>query len=583
MIDVYKHNRGTSFIDVLISIALLALIFWGIFGVFQLALELVGNSRAKAGALALANEQMEFIRSLSYDSVGTVGGIPSGNIAQTETIVLNKLSYTRRTFIQFIDDPADGIGALDSNGITADYKVAKVEISWNTRNGTRQFSLVSTIVPKNIETVAGGGTLLLNVINAFGLPVENASVRVQNAVTVPVIDVTTFSNINGQVIFPGSPAAGSYQVTVTKNGYSTAQTYDVTTGNPNPIPRHFTIVEGATTATTFAIDSLVSKTIHTLEPVKDDKSEDLFDNQNLIETLTQTTVIGGSVTLLDVGSGYPASGSVISNSIAPAYLNQWDLLSWNDTEPVGTSVLYSLYFEASPGVWQPIPDQDLPGNMAGFFTSGVDLTSLATSTYSAIKFYGTLSTNDASSTPSIEDWKLDYKVGPTPIPNVAFSMRGAKTIGTDDAGNPIYKYEQSLSTDSGGLYTTQTLEWDAYNITINGTTEGFDISESCDPQPRSLSPGSSINTDIFLLPHTTNSLLVVVLDDTGSIIPGASVNPVLGLFDQTELTSLCGQVFFPSLSTGTYNVTISASGYQTEITTADVTGTTQLLITLITP
>ncbi len=583
MTGTYKHSQGTSFIDVLISIALLALIFWGIFGVFQLALELVGNSRAKAGALALANERMEFLRSLSYDSVGTVGGIPSGNIAQTETVVLNSLSYTRRTFIQFVDAPEDGIGALDSNGITADYKVAKVELSWNTRSGIRQFSLISTIVPKNIETVAGGGTLLLNTIDAFGLPVANALVRVQNFATTPTIDVTTFSNINGQVIFPGSPAAGSYQVTVTKNGYSTAQTYDVTTGNPNPVPRHFTIVEGATTAATFAIDSLVSKTIRTLEPIKDAELEDLFNNQSLIETLSQTVVVGGGVTLLDSGSGYPASGSVISNSVTPAYLNQWTLLSWNDTVPVGTAILYQVYFEVSPGVWQSIPDSDLPGNTAGFSTSGVDLTSLATSTYSSVKLYGSLSTNNASSTSSIEDWKLDYKVGPTPISNVAFSMSGAKTIGTDDAGNPIYKYEQVLSTDSNGIYATSTLEWDVYNITIDGTTEGFDISESCDPQPRSLSPGGSIDTDLFLLPHTTNSLLVVVLDGMGAIIPGASVNPVLGLFNQTKSTSLCGQVFFPSLSNGTYNVTISASGYQTEITTADVSGTTQMLITLITP
>ena len=65
------------------------LVFVGISGAFQLSIELVSNNKARIGAAALAQEQMEYIRSLSYDSMGVQGGIPAGNVPQTEVIPLN--------------------------------------------------------------------------------------------------------------------------------------------------------------------------------------------------------------------------------------------------------------------------------------------------------------------------------------------------------------------------------------------------------------------------------------------------------------------------------------------------------------
>ena len=74
-IKYYKRNteRGTSFIDIIIGLALVALVFWGIAGTFILAINLISTMKAKTGALTLATEQIEFLRSLSYDNVGTIG------------------------------------------------------------------------------------------------------------------------------------------------------------------------------------------------------------------------------------------------------------------------------------------------------------------------------------------------------------------------------------------------------------------------------------------------------------------------------------------------------------------------------
>src|SRR3990167_5068371 len=120
-----RYSRGMTLIDTVVGTAIMLIVFMGVFAAFQLSVDIILNNKARAGATALANERMEYIRSLTYTQIGTVGGIPTGIIPQTETITLNGISYTRRTFIQYADDPGDGLGASDVNGITADYKALR--------------------------------------------------------------------------------------------------------------------------------------------------------------------------------------------------------------------------------------------------------------------------------------------------------------------------------------------------------------------------------------------------------------------------------------------------------------------------
>ena len=94
------HTRGVTFIEVLVGAAIITLVFGGLMAGFQFTLGEMLIIRAQTGALSLANQQIEYLRSLPYDSVGTVGGIPSGLIPQNETIVLNNITYNRRTLVQ---------------------------------------------------------------------------------------------------------------------------------------------------------------------------------------------------------------------------------------------------------------------------------------------------------------------------------------------------------------------------------------------------------------------------------------------------------------------------------------------------
>src|SRR3989344_5689777 len=87
--------KGVTFIDTIVGTALMVIVFVGIAAAFQLSIDVVTNNKARSGAVALANEHIEYIRSLPYTSVGTVGGDPSGLLPQTENISQNGVVYTR--------------------------------------------------------------------------------------------------------------------------------------------------------------------------------------------------------------------------------------------------------------------------------------------------------------------------------------------------------------------------------------------------------------------------------------------------------------------------------------------------------
>ncbi len=240
---VVPHS-GFGLIETMIGAALMLLVFGAIFTGLNLMMQIITHSKAEAGARSLAVERMEYVRSLSYDAVGTVAGIPAGLIPQVATTSINGINYEIRTLIQYLDRPEDGFAGADTNGITEDSKIVKITYSWTIRGESKSYTLVSDIVPNGIESTSGGGTLLINVFDASVQPVSNAEVHVFNDTGTSTVDVTVYTNAAGIANFPGAPAGGGYQITVTKPGYSTDQTYSASATNTNPNPPHVAVVAG---------------------------------------------------------------------------------------------------------------------------------------------------------------------------------------------------------------------------------------------------------------------------------------------------------------------------------------------------
>ncbi len=475
-----------TLIDVVVGVALVSIVFLSLFGILRASLILSTLAKAEAGATALAQTQMEYLRSLTYEDVGTVGGIPSGVVPQDATTTEDGIPYATHTFIEYVDDPADGLGANDTNGITTDYKRARVEVSYAVGGRTHSVVLVTNFAPPGIETSGGGGTLVINVVNAAGNPVADATVNILDASTTPTVNITTYTDTNGIVDLPGAATSSSYQVAVSRPGYSGAQTYARDATNQNPNPGYLTVVQDQTTTQTFAIDVLSHLALATYSPAATSTFADSFANTSKLASMSSTTVSGGMLSLL---SG-AASGSARSVATSSSYLIRWGRLAATTTAPGGTTVALHVYDQNG----SLVPDSVLPGNRTGFTSFPVNLESVSTSTYPSLSVGATFS-GDASSSPSVSAWSLSYLAGPFPLPNVSFTLTGSKTKGSESNGTPIPKTVVTSSTGSSGTQEL-TLEWDTYALTLPNYT--IDVA---DPSPPfALAPGATTTASLILLP-----------------------------------------------------------------------------------
>lgn len=577
-----RHKRGVGLLDSIVGVALMSIIFVGIAGVFKLSIELVSNNKARIGALALAQEQMEYLSSLNYDALGTVGGIPSGAVSQVTQEVLNGITYTRRTLIRYIDDPNDGLDANDENGVITDSKEIKVEVSWATRGQLRSTALVSRRSPLGLEQSVPGGTLSVTVINASSSPVTNALVRVVNATT--SVDTQAYSNDQGVVRFYGAPASVGYEIIVSKDGYSTAQTYNASSTNASPDPGHLTVSLNQTTSATFAIDQTATYAVKTQYAIEENTWYDaLADDGNLYYTAS-STVSAGALVLSGGAGSYEPLGEARSIPVAVSYLFSWEEARFTDEVPPGTTARYFVYANDGGGL---VSEADLPGNSAGFTTSPIDLRSLATTTYPTLRLGARLTTADPDETPQVLDWQITYRQGPVPFPNVLFTVEGEKTIGTHQS-SPVLKYTANHTTDVAGFVTVSGLEFDTYHPRVDGVGLGYDISEVCPPAPHTLFAGSRKDVVFSFVPHTTHSLLVDVSDEGGVPLDGASVRLYRTGTTTTQVAASCGQTFFASLALGTigggnpYALEVTKAGYVTQVVSdVEVQGASQKSVTLI--
>lgn len=539
----YNHlQRGISIIEVIVVAAIVAIFFSGLFASFYYTISLIQDSKARQTALSVAHNQMEFIRSLSYDAVGTVAGIPPGNIPQVATTTLNGINFTVRTLIEYVDDPADGLGAADLNGITTDYKTAKVTINWESRGVAKELFLVSRVIPRSIETDVGGGTLRVNVYDADVQPLSGATVRLTNIIGTTTIDVTRTTNANGEALFGGAPAGAGYEVVVSRADYSTDGTQAITTELVNPATPPASVAEADITTLNFFIDELSSVTINTVgSRTYGDFVED-FVGTSTFATSSQVTVVSDELVLEQSAGLYVLNGYVDLLPITPASLVRWERIVVSETIPGLTARTIQLFTnEATPVL---LPDSDLPGNSTGLTANSIDLSMLDPVAYPSLVVRINLETADTNETPRVGELMLEYVSTEASVPNVTLDIVGNKSLGTNASSSAVYKFSTSTATDSDGELVMNNMEWDTYRI----EPSGYSIVEACPQHPLSVLPGTSQNLTLQLATFSPQALRVVVTDSAS--IPQADIEVRLERpgYDETNITSPCGQTSFLGLS-----------------------------------
>ena len=267
---IMRHGarKGTSLIDLLMSIAIVAVLFGGIYLIYFSIITSISNISVRTAAASAISAEIETIRNLPYDQVGTIGGVPSGVIPQGQTMTVGPYTFNLFTTIRNIDDPFDGtVNGTPADTAPADYKLVSIEATCPLCTNNVSVTVTTTAAPKALESATQNGSLFLYAIDANGIGVPGATVHVVNSAVSPTIDLTDTTNASGSLQLVGVPTSTQgYQIFVSKPGYSSEQTYPVgAAGNPNPVLPNATVAAQTVTSVTFAIDRTSSLTIHTTD------------------------------------------------------------------------------------------------------------------------------------------------------------------------------------------------------------------------------------------------------------------------------------------------------------------------------
>ena len=269
-----SSQKGFTLIESLVGVAVFMIIAVSVYQAYAAVMNASRLSRLKITATALASEQLEIVRNLPYADVGVVGSIPNGKIPHIQNLVRDNTKFVIKTTIRNIDDPFDGtIGGFPNDLSPADYKLAELEISCPSCKNFTALNFATQVGPRALETASTNGALFVQVFDASGRPVSSANVHIENNRAFPAIVINDTTNNSGLLqIVDAPPGVEAYEITVSKSGYSSDQTYTTgAPGNPNPTKPHATVALQQLTQISFAIDKTstlnVSSVSDTCSPV----------------------------------------------------------------------------------------------------------------------------------------------------------------------------------------------------------------------------------------------------------------------------------------------------------------------------
>lgn len=266
---IVHKDSGLSLIGIIISAGIFLILSLVVITLISTSYRILSFTRTRTTAKHIAQEKMEFIRNLTYDEVGTMGGVPDGEIEQFEQISRNGLNYTIQTTIIYVDDPFDGVsGGTPGDTSPADYKRVRIDVSWEgiASSSSSPVVFVTDISPPDVESEESGGALSLLVFDSQGQPVPQADVTIIADETTPQINLSVTTSDTGYYVLTGLPTCVEcYDITVTKEGYTTDKTYTTAeVANPNKPPA--SVLEGNLTEISFSIDQLSELSINSHNP-----------------------------------------------------------------------------------------------------------------------------------------------------------------------------------------------------------------------------------------------------------------------------------------------------------------------------
>lgn len=240
---ISNSQSGVTLVEVLVSVFLLSVVSISLYGMFLLAGRLVADAKLRLMGTYAANEEMENLKSMAYNQVGTVGGVPDGIIPQSKTVEKGGYAFDVATEVRFGDDPVDNLFPADT--VPTDYKVARVTVSWPSAFKNHEIVLISSVYPDVPEEDENGGILSVNAIDFEGNGVPNCDVLIENTSVTPQVSIHTSTDDQGNVMLLGIPPSDEYKITLSKASFETVETFPPYPTTPyQPVDENASVVEG---------------------------------------------------------------------------------------------------------------------------------------------------------------------------------------------------------------------------------------------------------------------------------------------------------------------------------------------------
>ena len=564
-------KKGFTLVEVLVGTAIFLIVAMAVFGAFTSLLQLASGAQSRTLAVELADEQFEIIRNMPYVSVGLNDGIPLGILPQTQTLVRGGYAFTVGLTIRNIN--------LATSSLQASDKLVEISVTCPNCKDFQPVVLTGQISPANLQSAASGGALVVQVLNANGQPVPQATVDVQSLSTSTVQD-TDVTNDAGSLNIIGVPAGiNTYRIVVTKDGYSTASSsHPGSMGASTPVNPDSTVLNQQATAVTFAIDQLSSLHISSVSPT-------CVAVPNVHFSLVGAKLIGTSPDIFK----YP-SKALSTGAIGVLNLNnmEWDTYTLTPTDTVYDVEGINPFspFALSPNNSQNVQLVVVSKNSNSFMVSVADKISKLPISGATVTLSNGGGYNQSIVTGqgylSQTDWSGGS--GQTMIGNYNqyFGDNGQVDTSTS-SGNIVMKkifgqYTtsatgtlESSTFDTGTTSNYYTFSWTPINQPVQSGANSVKFQFATNPTSTSTvwtyfgpdgtansyftSPGSSINSVSngnqfarYMAYLTTNTATVT------SMVSNIS-------FAYTSNCLPPGQVIFQGLSAGNYTLTISKAGY----------------------
>ncbi len=280
-----RTSKGFTLIESMVLVVIFAIAVMTFYKTYTLVMAYSLETKHRIAAVEFATAEMEILRNTPYEDIildpafippdGSAVSASSGTgLNYDRTTTINGITHRILTEIYYVDDAEDGVGT--SNDIaTNDYKNVIITILWGTGvagdvNTNNSISLTSFFVPPSgNETAVINGAVSVNIVDSNGDAVSGALVEIDdiNGVTVPNVDESANTDVNGNVLFEDVPISmDMYQITVSKSGSEYIQTIASGTTPEYPTYTHASVLSGTITTMTIVQDinpdfSLITKDV----------------------------------------------------------------------------------------------------------------------------------------------------------------------------------------------------------------------------------------------------------------------------------------------------------------------------------